>query len=155
MWGGGGGWGWGGVDGEEQEEEEEEEEEGRRWQQRSKLCISVNTRPLTLINLPFPCWGEVCVCVCRGGVGGGIWCLRKKKFSVIIYAHGCTPINCKERKKRKRKLVYSPPCGRPVFLCEPKLHYFRQMKDGRGWWGGCNVCMMSKKGIKIKEGIMA
>lgn len=59
------------------------------------------------------------------------------------------------RKKREGKLVYSPPCGRPVFLCEPELHYFREMKGGRGWRGVSNVCMMSKKGIKIKEGIMA
>lgn len=45
-----------------------------------------------------------------------------------------------------------------MFLCEPKLHYFREMKGGRGSGGeggGSNVCMMSKKGIKIKEGIMA
>lgn len=54
-----------GVDG---EEEEEEVEEG--WQRCSKLCISVNMRPLTLINLPFFLLGR-CVCVCRGGV----WCV--------------------------------------------------------------------------------
>lgn len=63
----------------------------------------------------------------RGGSG--------KKSSVIIYAHGCTPINCREE-KREGKLVYSPPCGRPVFLCEPELHYFREMKVG-GAGGGC------------------
>lgn len=28
-------------------------------------------------------------------------------------------------------------------------------QKGGGVSGGCNVCMMSKKGIKIKEGIMA
>lgn len=47
-----------------------------------------------------------------------------------------------------------------VAPCKPKLHYFKEMKGGRdggrgGRRGGSNVCMMSKKGIKMKEGIMA
>lgn len=75
------------------------------------------------------------MCVREGECGGGEFGVSGKKSSVIIYAHGCTPINCREE-KRERKLVYSPPCGRPVFLCEPKLHYFREMKGRRGCGGG-------------------
>lgn len=86
--------------------------------------------------------------MCTRGGGGS---------TVIMYAHGCTPINCREgKKKRKRKikLVYRPPCGRLVFLCELKLHYFKKI-EGFGGVGVANVCVMSEMGIKIKEGIMA
>lgn len=79
---------------------------------------------------------------------GGV-CVLGKKHAVIIYAHGCTPINCNEDKK-EIKLVYSPPCGRLMFLCEPKLHY---LKKDKGEGGVCNVCVMSEKGIKIKKEI--
>lgn len=57
--------------------------------------------------------------------------------------------------KKRRKASLQSSLWWPVFLCEPELHYFREMRGGRGRRGVSNVCMMSKKGIKIKEGIMA
>ena len=78
---------------------------------------------LTLINLPFSLLGgcvreggseRVCVCVCVDGV------------TVIIYAHGCTPINCKEGK------TSSIPVLPVVAPCKPKSHDFKEVG---GAWG--------------------
>lgn len=58
----------------------------------------------------------------------------RKKNPLLSYMHMAVHQLIAEK---GGKLVYSPPCGRPVFLCEPMLHYFRKMKGGRGWWWGC------------------
>lgn len=58
----------------------------------SKLCISVNMQLLTLINLPFSLLGG-------GGVYGKVVVVVGAGSTVIIYAHGCTPINCREGEK--------------------------------------------------------
>lgn len=86
----GGGGGVGG-DGEEREREEEEEAAVAAVNSASR----VNTQPLTLINLPF--------FLIRVGVYGKEVGGLRKKSSVIIYAHGCTPINCREGGKKKKE----------------------------------------------------
>lgn len=80
--------------------------------------------------------------MCVGEGGGGIREREKKKNPVIIYAHGCTPINCREEwgvgggKENEGKLVYSPPCGRPVFLCERRVTLFWRDEGWEGPAGG-------------------
>lgn len=92
------------------------------------------------------------MCVWEGGRGKGVGVSGGKLL--LSYMHMAVHQLIAGREKRERKLVYSSPCGRPVFLCELKLHYFRD-EGWEGLGGASNVCMMSKKGIKIKEGIMA
>lgn len=72
-----------------------------------------------------------------GGEGGrvGVSGKKKKMNPLLSYMHMAVHQLIAEGKKIGRKLVYSPPCGGPVFLCEPELHYFIEMRDGRGWFG--------------------
>lgn len=56
--------------------------------------------------------------MCDKGKGGGL---------LLSYMHMTVHHLIAQMKKRKkeRKLFYSPPCGHLVFLCDTKKHYFR------------------------------
>lgn len=54
-----------------------------------------------------------------------------------------------ERKTRGSSFTVLPVVA-PCSCVSGELHYFGEMKGGRGRWGVSNVCVMSKKGIKIK-----
>lgn len=54
-----------------------------------------------------------------------------------------------ERKTRGSSFTVLPVVA-PCSCVSTELHYFGEMKGGRGRRGVSNVCVMSKKGIKIK-----
>lgn len=115
----------------------------------SKLCISVNMQLLTLINLPFSSLGG---CVweggSEGGCGGRLLSYMRTAVHQLIVGRG------------KRASLQSSPWSRrvsPSYIISRDEGWWEGRGVGGGGDGGeaSNVCMMSKKGIKMKEGIMA
>lgn len=84
----------------------------------------------------------MCVCVCvlaRGGYQG-----EEKKNPPLSYMHMAVHQLIAGKsgglggggKENEGKLVYSPPCGRPVFLCERRLTLFWRDEGWEGPAGG-------------------
>lgn len=91
------------------------------------------------------------------GEGGGVSGREKKKKTPLSYMHmavhqliaGKSGGWGVERKTKGSSFTVLPVVA-PCSCVSAELHYFGEMKGGRGRRGVSNVCVMSKKGIKIK-----